>query len=42
MAKVVAEVQIDLSQHVGQGDLQIVFPFLSESKPVNISVDTTI
>ena len=42
VAKVVAEVQIDLSQHVGQGDLQIVYPFLSQSKPVNISVDTTI
>jgi len=42
MAKIIAEVSIDLSQHVGQGDLQIVYPFQSPLVPSSISVECTI
>ena len=42
MAKIVSEVQIDLAQHVGQGDLQVVYPFKTPLISVKTSISTVI
>lgn len=39
-AKIIGEISIDLAQHVGLGETQQAYPFLSHLAPQNTSVET--